>query len=356
MIRPARGAVAGRAVHSNMVLMTTRQTMEFDAVNGWIGRHARPALISHVRPDGDAIGSLAAMSLSLARRGLSPSPVLFDAFPERYAALRDSVRWLAWEDVRDVLPRECDCVIVLDTCSLSQLEPAMKFLASAPETLVIDHHATRDALATRPGDLRCFDESASATCLIVAEWLQYVGAQLDAPLAQALLTGIGTDCGWFRHSNTDVRTLEAAARLAAAGADLNALYRSIYERESVQKLRLVARLLGSIELLADGKLAVMRLRQADFDATGADRSMTEDLVNEGGRLAGVEMTLLLTEEDDGRIRANLRSKQHCDVSVFAARYGGGGHTRAAGARLHGAWDRVVPRLIDEAVEFVHGWT
>ncbi len=341
---------------STLSAMDHRQTMQFDALDGWLRRCARPVLLSHQRPDGDALGALAATSLALAQRGLAPSVVLFDPFPERYGVLRDAVRWLSWDDVRDVLPRECDAVVILDTCALAQLEPAMKFLASAPETLIIDHHATRDAIGVRDGDLRCLDESASATCLILFEWLQHAGAALEGPLATALFTGIGTDCGWFRHSNTDARTLDAAARLAAAGVEINGLYRAIYERESAAKLRLVARVLTSIELLADGKLAVMRLRQADFDAVGADRSMTEDLVNEGGRLAGVEMTLLLTEEPDGRVRANLRSKQSCDVSVFASRYGGGGHTRAAGARVYGEWDRVVPRLIEEAVEFVHGWT
>jgi phosphoesterase RecJ-like protein len=266
--------------------------------------------------------------------------------------LRAGVDWRTWDSDRAALAADCDAVIVVDTSAWSQLEPIRAYLDAAPRTLVIDHHATGDALGTRPGDLRLHDESASATCLILAEWAQAVGIRASPALARALFVGIATDCGWFRFSNTDARTLRAAAGLMDHGVAASELHAQIYQQDAPEKLRLIGRMLGSLELHAGGKLAVMSLRRADFEATGATAAMTEDLVNEAGRLGCTEATLLLIEQPDGIIRANLRSKTALDVAALAARFGGGGHSRAAGTRLKGAWDDVVPPLVSATIEAV----
>lgn len=318
---------------------------DYHNVQAWFKQCRRPLLVTHRRPDGDALGALAAMTLALRDLELDPMPALYEPLPPRYALLQDTVPWRRWDQEQAALTAACDAVVILDTCAFVQLDPVGGFLRNAPRTLVIDHHPTRDAIATRPGDLCLFDETAGAVCLLIAEWIKTVGLPLTPPLATALLVGLGTDCGWFRFSNTDTRILRTAAELVEAGAPAAAIYRAIYEQDPPAKLRLVARMLQNLELHAAGKLAVMTLRPADYAATGADRTMTEDLVNEAGRLAGIEATLLFTEEPDGRIRVNFRSKESLDVAALAGRFGGGGHTRAAGARPKGSWDEVVPRII-----------
>lgn len=323
--------------------------VDFERMSVWLEGCIQPVLVSHARPDGDSLGSLAAVAYILKRIGAEPAAVLFDPIPTRYSYLTEIAKFYAWEDVRDVLSRQADGIVVLDTCSLAQLEPIMRYLGQAPRTLVVDHHATRDAIGARPGDMQVFDDTASATCLILAEWVKSVGIAMDAPLATALFTGIATDCGWFRHGNTDARTFNMSAALICAGVRPNELYRALYQQDPLGKLRLIARLLGSIELHADGLLAVLRLRSDDFKAAGADLTMTEDLVNEATRLAGCDTVILFIEEE-GRVRATFRSKSQLDVAALASRYGGGGHMRAAGARLNGEWDRVVPRVISEAIE------
>ncbi|MBI5866341.1 MAG: DHH family phosphoesterase [Planctomycetes bacterium] len=320
------------------------------AIDEWVSSCQRPLLLSHRRPDGDAIGSLAAMALLLRARGQTPQVALFDHIPARYAMLQTAAEWRSWEESRELLVEGCDAVIVLDTCSLSQLEPAAEFLANAPRTLVIDHHLTRDPIGTRDGDMQAIDETAGANALILAEWARAAGRSLDEPTARALFVGLATDTGWFRYSNTDARMLRAAADLLDAGVDAAALYNAIYQQEPAAKLRLIAQLLQSLELRAEGRLAVMCLRPADFARAGADRTMTEDLVNEAGRIAGVECTLLFTEEDSGEVRVNLRSREQVDVAAIARRFGGGGHARAAGCRLRGGWDREVPRFIADVIE------
>lgn len=322
------------------------------SLTNWLQGCQRPLLLSHRRPDGDALGSLAAMAAACRKLNLDPQVALFEAFPGRYGLLEPAATWLNWDTVQEVITESCDAVIVLDTCSLSQLEPVAHFLSRAPRTLVVDHHVTRDPIGTRADDLRVIDETASATTLILTEWVRTSDIPLDQTLATALFVGLATDTGWFRYSNADARTLRAAADLLDAGVDGSRLYNALYQQEPAAKLRLVANLLTSLQLHADGKLAVMRLRPADFQRAGADRSMTEDLVNEANRLAGVECTLMFTEEDDGEVRVNLRSKERIDVAELARRYGGGGHARAAGCRLRGGWDRVVDRFVEETSELV----
>lgn len=308
-----------------------------------------------MRADGDALGSLAAIAAALRQLGKSPTIAVFDPFPPRYSAIAELGPWNAWETLRAALPDSAqiasgepyDAAIVVDTCALSQLEPALDFLARVPRTLVIDHHATRDAIGTGANDLRLLDETAAAACVLVADWVAAAGVRLDPPLATALYTGIATDTGWFRFSNADARTLRTAATLLDAGVEPARLYASIYQQEPAAKLRLVARVLSSLEMHAGGRLAVMSLRLADFAAAGADKTMTEDLVNEAGRIAGVEATILLTEDVDGVVRVNLRSRERLDVAELARRFGGGGHARAAGCRLRGGWDAAVPPFVAE---------
>lgn len=318
---------------------------DYHNLRAWLEACRRPLLVSHRRPDGDALGALAAMTLVLQDLGLDPRPVLSEPLPPRYALLADAVAWRSWEAEHAALIADCDAWVILDTCTYSQLEALAGHLSRAPRTAVLDHHPTRDEIATRPGDLRLFDESAGAVCLLIHEWMRTVGLPPRPPIATALFVGIATDSGWFRFANTDARMLRAAAELAEAGAAAPAIYRAIYEQDPPARLRLVGRLLDSLELHADGRLAVVKLRRSDFAAAGADHSMTEDLVNEAGRLGGLEAIVLFTEEPNGGVRVNFRSKQVLDVAALAAQFGGGGHARASGARPAGPWDQVVARVI-----------
>ncbi len=342
---------------------------DISVARGWLARAKRPLLFSHRRPDGDALGSLAGMAQICSALGASPTIALFEPFPSRYRLLAGGLDWrlfpgtaaetvAAW-DRQDSIATPAldlaalgaaDAVIVVDTCSLAQLEPAAAFLRNAPPTFVIDHHATRDPLAERPGDLGGFDAGASACCLMVAELAEALDIARTPALGTALFLGMATDTGWFRFSNTDGRTLRQAARMIDAGARPSEINAALFQQDAPAKVRLVGRLLSNLELLAGDELVVLRLRQADLAATGADRTMTEDLVNEVNRLRCSEATLLFSEESAGVIRVNFRSKRRLDVAAIAQRFGGGGHVRAAGARLTGDWDRETARVIGAVTE------
>lgn len=307
----------------------------------------RVMVATHQRPDGDALGSAAGLIAGLRKLGAEAELALFEAPPARYASLLDGCQWRLWPEnlERGVF----GALVIVDTGARAQLEPMAARLDEMPPTIVIDHHATPPDVGLRESDLRVIDPHASASCLMITEWLETSAIPLDPQSATALFTGLATDTGWFRFPSVDARTLRAATRLVEAGVRPSEIHERLYQQEPIERLRLVARMLNRLELRANGRLAVMTLRQEDFERTGATGGMTEDLVNEAGKLAGVEATVLLTENEDGVVRVNLRSRGELNVAALAAQFGGGGHVRAAGARVSGDFDAVAARVVEIAV-------
>jgi len=316
-----------------------------------VGRWRRVLLFSHAKPDGDALGSLIAMRRLLLAADIEANPVIFDPVPDRYTFLTEKqpLRRLGFDFELRALDN-VDGAILLDTCALNQLEPIAEWLKSSPvEVLAVDHHVSRDDIA----DHRLIDETAAATCLILFDWARRSGWPIDAHTAEALFVGIATDTGWFRHSNTDRRVHEAAGELIARGGRPTEIYDRLYMHESEARFRLRAALSSGIELAAGKRLAILTLPRALLQSVGAKLSDTEDLVNEPLRIAGVDVSIMLVEQEGGVIRVGLRSRapeasaiRDIDVAAIAAESGGGGHRRAAGARVLGTIESVRARLVE----------
>ncbi|MGE0480888.1 MAG: bifunctional oligoribonuclease/PAP phosphatase NrnA [Phycisphaerae bacterium] len=326
--------------------------IDFAAMTRWLRACRRPLLLSHQRPDGDALGAMAGLARLLRAWDQEPTAALYDPLPARYRFMEPLEAWVYWRAGEPSRLDAHDAVVIVDTCAAAQLEPVIAHVAGGPRVLVVDHHVTRDALADRAADLCCIDETAGATCLLLTEWALATGLRIDAAVATPLFIGLATDTGWFKYSNADARALAAASVLVGAGANPCALYDQLYQQEPAPKLHLIGRMLAGMDLLAGGRLAVLSLRIGDFQAVGADQSMTEDLVNEVHRLAGHDATILFTEQPDGRIRVNFRSKQLLDCAALAQRFGGGGHVRAAGARASGNWSDATRTIVNAAVEML----
>ncbi len=164
-------------------------------------------------------------------------------------------------------------------------------------------------------------------------------------MAEALLTAIVSDTGWFHYPNTDARSLRRAAALLEAGVRATPLYDRLFRNDRPERLRLIARMLTSLELHNRDQLAVMVIRKADFLASGAQPEEVENLINEALRIGSVEAVILLTEMD-GATRVSLRSRSRLDVAEVAQRFGGGGHQRAAGFRSTESLDAIKPRILE----------
>jgi phosphoesterase RecJ-like protein len=307
-------------------------------------------VVSHARPDGDALGTMLAIARSARQAGKDAWPVVADPIPGRYEFL---TRHCPVEpgEMFGRLANQADCVLVVDTSSWRQLEPMAKTLRGiAHKVVVLDHHATGDEV----GSARWVDSSAPAAGVMAMELLDELGWPTDEPTLELLSTAVITDTGWLRFSNTTPRALAVVGRWLEAGGQPDQLHARLYQRDRVERLRLQSRAVQSLSLHHGDSVAVMQLTRRDFREVGAGEDETEDLVNEPLRIGSVEVSVLLTELATTCVRGSLRSKGGVDVSALAQRLGGGGHVRAAGVRLDATLEEAERMILTALAEAGEG--
>ncbi len=333
---------------------------EFAEILNRLRAAKRLLCVTHCRPDGDTLGSAAALAQSARLAGKQASVVVPDRVPARYEFLfaQPAAGAADFERLADA----ADAVVVLDTSAAAQLEGVVAGLRTRREkVIVVDHHATTEDL----GAVQWVDVSAAAAGVLAGEIIEALGWPIDASAAEALAVAITSDTGWLRFANTDARCLHAVARLledgpSGPGVRMDKLYMRLFQSDRPQRLRLATRMLQSLELHCGDRLATMMIRKADFDATGALPEETENLVNEALRMACVETAILLVENgqaSDGAgpiVRVSLRSRDEVDVAAIAARFGGGGHARAAGIRATIDIDQFKEQLVRACAEVLLG--
>ncbi|RKY05870.1 MAG: hypothetical protein DRP65_12520, partial [Planctomycetota bacterium] len=268
-------------------------------------------LTSHIRPDGDACGSVRATCDILANLGKKAHPVFLSPLASWYEFLFNSKVPILGNDItKEQITagyfERCDLVIIIDTNSYVQLPRLDEWLKQTKiKKLVIDHHITNDGL----GDVELIDTTAAATGEIVLDLIKYADWPLTAHIAEALFVALSTDTGWFRFGNADSRIFHCAAELIDAGARPNLLYGKMYQNFSPQRMKLMIRMLERLELHFDGRVATQCIMRSDFDETGATGPDTENLIDECQRLTSVEVAALFVELADGQFRCSLRSKK-----------------------------------------------
>jgi phosphoesterase RecJ-like protein len=327
---------------------------------------------THAKPDGDAFGSVVAVVETLAAIGRNVLGVLAPPIPVSLKNLPGHDHVEVWSEQLE-LPQPA-VVLIVDTGAWSQVGPLRPYIEQhLDQTIIIDHHLSGDIQTPD----RHVEGEAAAACEIVAELVELLmhhkdgGAgigrregdvtgysPLPAVVRDALFVGIASDTGWFRFSNTRPQTHELAAKLIRQGTDHAMLYQKLEQAERPEKLALLTRALDSLELYADGRAAVMILRQSDFEETGARIEETERLIDIPQIVESIQVFVVLTEvvrPTGQRItRMSFRSRhtgndQAVNVAELAARFGGGGHARAAGAKVEQPIENVQPRLA-EALE------
>jgi phosphoesterase RecJ-like protein len=302
-----------------------------------LAKAKRVLVTTHVRPDGDALGSTAAIVLGMRQLKVDAEVLLLSHLPTKYAFIYNE-NGIVHHDAEAGWPaglslESFDCLLVVDTGTWSQLPGLQERIKSwnVPK-LVMDHHLTQEEWAAH----KWVDTTAAAAGEIVAEMLDRWHVTLDAAMATALYLAITSDTGWFQFSNTRPFTLRLAARLIEAGVDTDRMYQLLYQNERAERVALQARAMQSLELLADNRLAVMVIRQSDFVETGSKVPDSENLINIPLQIASVQVSMLLVEPNDhGPVRVSLRSKGAVDVARLAEKFGGGGHARAAGLKVEG---------------------
>jgi phosphoesterase RecJ-like protein len=297
-------------------------------------------MTTHVRPDGDALGSMLALADVLQQQGKSSRMVVASSIPPRYDFLDPGRRVRRFEPPGDEY-RDAEAVIVVDTGAWGQLGDFGTFLRSLTvPKVVIDHHVTQDDL----GAVRLVDTAAEATGRLVFEATSALGGPVSADAAQALFVALAMDTGWFRHSNTTPATFALAARLQEAGARPTEAYEQLFERSRLGRLKLRGLVLQRVQVVHDGRTAFSEIHKGDYEATGSTPQDSEDLINDI-TLDGAEVRLLLMEQPRGGVKVSFRSRSRIDVARIAAMFGGGGHRQASGATLPDPLDDARSRVL-----------
>lgn len=303
----------------------------------------RFVLTSHVRPDADALGSEMGLAGILEALGKTVRIINPSASPDHLAFLDPEKRiQKLGEGVSIEQACDTDVHIVADTSAWAQLHDLRKVLEkTAARKVVIDHHVSSDDL----GAVEFKDTTASATGVLITELAEVLGVTPTATQASALFSAIATDTGWFRFPNTEARTLKTAARLVDLGAQPSVIYRELYEKSSLARLKLHGRVLSRVTVEAEGRLAYTYVMRKDFEETGSHPSDTEDLVNDCLTINGTQCAFILVEQQSTQFKCSFRSRTGMDVAKVAEQFGGGGHRQASGAMLPGPFAKALETVL-----------
>jgi len=297
------------------------------------------AITSHSRPDGDSLGSELALAAALKQLGKKAIIVNADPHPQTYSRLPGIENVQRGTRLNGIY----DAVIVLETTELSRtgLTGLENYFL-----INIDHHRNTLPYA----NLNYVDPEAAAVGEIVFELILGLGVQLTPEIATNLYVAILTDTGSFQFSNTTANTFRVARELVLAGANPAEIAQAVFMSHRQSKLRLMARVLDTLEVHSSQKIAWILLTQDMLRETGANSTETEGLVNYPLSLESVQVAAFFREEGPNHYRVSLRSKNNFDVASAAEHFGGGGHTNAAGLWVDGPFEEVRDRVISQVVQ------
>jgi phosphoesterase RecJ-like protein len=291
---------------------------------------------SHARPDGDSIGSQLALAYALRALGKQVTIVNRDAAPPPLMAFPGvpSIR------VADRVDGEFDAAIVLECSELQRtgVEGLERYFL-----INVDHHPGNAEF----GALNWFNGSAAACAEMVFDIVEALGVALSVEIATHIYVGILTDTGSFHYSSISPRTFDICRRLVEAGVDPPKVARSIFDSNSLGRLKLFGAVLSSIELEDAGRLAVVRVDRAMAASAGGSYEDTEGLINLPLTVRDIQAVIFFKELDTREFRVSMRSKGEIDVCSVAKRFSGGGHKNASGCTVSGEYAEVRARLTRE---------
>ena len=318
--------------------------INWPAFKNIIDSHQRIVLTSHIRPDCDALGSELGMAQVLEAVGKDVVIVNGQATPPNLAFIDPTKRIKCInEDIQLADLGDRELLMILDTSAWAQLGPMGDVIRSLEcKKIVVDHHVSEDELGAEPFK----NTTAEATGRLVIEAADALDVKLTPEMSMPLFAAIATDTGWYRFSSTTGDTYRFAGRLMDAGAQPTEIYRDLYERDSLGRVKLRGEVLVRIETEVDGRLAHTYIRKDDFERTGALPSDTEDLINMALEIDGTEVAVIFVEQLTGGFKLSFRSRCELKCSDVAETFGGGGHKAAAGAFIEGPFEEVRTKVLD----------
>jgi phosphoesterase RecJ-like protein len=289
-------------------------------------------LATHINPDGDALGSLIAMGLTVAALNKDVTLYNENPLPAVYRFLPSINRIVHHTNGLD----DYDTAVILDCGNLERIGRLHSEMARVPVIINIDHHVTNTGF----GDLKLIDTSASATAEIIYRLIHKMGVPISRDMATSIYTGILTDTGSFRFSNTSRAAFDICAEMMGLGVDPHDVAQHVYGTYSLGRIKLLNLAIDSIEISKNGKLSLMTLFQNMLDETGTQPEDIDGFIHYAKRIEDVKVAVLIRERSipkgglpGSRYHVSLRSDGTTDVSAIAASFGGGGHFSAAGFNI-----------------------
>jgi bifunctional oligoribonuclease and PAP phosphatase NrnA len=318
----------------------------FAEIGGVLRAHQRFAVLSHVRPDGDALGSQLALALSLQQLGKDVTVWNEDGLLEKYNFLPGGERLT--RPPRE--PQDFDVAVALDTATQTRLGTAGEAVRNAKMWINIDHHPSNPGY----GDLVYIDPASPATGQILFELIRSEQLPMDPDIAENLFVAISTDTGSFQYPNTTARTFEIGAELLRCGVEVGRVSQLLYENYPRRRTELLRELLGTMRFEATGKIASFSL---SLKVAAELKVMPEDnegLIDHLRAIEGVIVAIFFEELNDGKVRVSMRSKSgEVDVSAICQKFGGGGHKLAAGARVRGTLAEVEQKILEATCDVIN---
>ena len=305
----------------------------------------RVVAVAHVKPDGDAYGSVLALVQALRAVGRSAIAVGLTPIIKPYQCL---------DGVSDIVPTEQyapldgDVVVVCDCGALDRIPSVLQPFAQRLPSICIDHHKTNAGFTP----LAYIDPAASSTSEMMWRVITAAGWPLSRAAAEALWVGVITDTGRFAYDCVSPDTLRCAADLVAHGVRTSFLNDCVYGSTSEVRLRLYARAIESLQRFEEGRIAVISLSQSDYDACGGTNFDSENFVDIARFIEDVQIAAFLYAGEKGKVtRVSLRTQPPYDAGEFCLGYGGGGHARAAGATLHEPLPQAREKFTQDLIQF-----
>lgn len=307
-------------------------------------KKSRKVIISgHIMPDGDSVGSVGALGLTLKKLGKDVTMALPDPVPEVFEFLPVVADFATGGRA---LADSYDIFVALDCSVPERLGILQELLGKTPTVCNIDHHVS----ASRFADYNYIDPRSAATAEIVLDLCELLEVCITPEIAACLYTGIATDTGSFQYENTTPQTHLRAALLMQCGAPAVAINIQLNEQKPLSYLKLLEAALRTMKLSPCGKVAWMSVTRQLLDSLKATDEQVNGLINYARSVRGVEIALLFREMTPGCYKIGFRSKELVDVNKLAARFGGGGHVRAAGCISEGALETLEEQVVRTALQ------
>ena len=305
-------------------------------------------IVSHAEPDGDSVGSLVALGLALAKLDkkitmYNPSPI-----PAVYRFLPGAGRIVRQIKKADTY----DLAIVLDCGDLVRVGETSAEVGRIPILINIDHHVSNTGF----GHIQLIDTTACATAEIVYRLINALEIPFDQAIATSIYTGILTDTGSFRFSNTNRAAFAISKAMTDAGVEPHKVAQRVFGTYSLGRIKLLNMALNSIEISDNGKLSMMTVTRSMLNTTGTNTEDLDGMINYARRIQDVKVAALIHEIKNGggkfanmnRYHVSLRSESSVDVAKIASKFGGGGHTSAAGFQIESTLVALKTKIIELA--------